>query len=49
MAYMEHFYRKVDFKHAMRLVRLLRMGKEALFEGKLCAKRSDCSKIIRCL
>ncbi|KKK59508.1 hypothetical protein LCGC14_3033670, partial [marine sediment metagenome] len=39
----EHGY---DTKHAMHLVRLLRMGKEALEEGVLYVKRPDAAELL---
>lgn len=35
-----------DTKHAMHLVRLMRMGKEALTEGKLIVKRPDADELL---
>lgn len=35
-----------DTKHAMHLVRLLRMGKEALTEGKIIVKRPDADELL---
>jgi hypothetical protein len=35
-----------DTKHAMHLVRLLRMGKEALEEGKIIVKRPDAEELL---
>lgn len=35
-----------DTKHAMHLVRLLRMGKEALSEGKIIVKRPDAEELL---
>lgn len=36
-----------DTKHAMHLVRLMRMGREALTEGKLIVKRPDAEELLR--
>ena len=37
---------QIDFKHAMHLVRLLRMGYEALTEGIIKVKRPDAQELL---
>lgn len=37
---------QVDFKHAMHLVRLLRMGIEALRDGEIIVKRPDAEELL---
>ncbi len=37
---------QVDFKHAMHLVRLLRMGQEALETGQIIVKRPDAQELL---
>lgn len=37
---------KYDIKHAMHLIRLLRMGKEILTEGKVVVKRPDAEELL---
>ncbi len=37
---------QVDFKHAMHLVRLLRMGREALTTGEIIVKRPDAQELL---